>query len=350
LKRYLVTLLKIAVSGAIIAFLVWQATRPQEGQPNVFTTLKEQPKDWPLLIAAWLTCTAAVLLTFLRWWYLVRALELPFRLREALRLGFLGYLFNLAPMGIVGGDLLKAFVLARQYPQARARAVASVGVDRAIGFFVLFLVASGAILITGSYRLSVREIRLPSIIILALTGLGSLLLFALMRPGMTNGRLTRRVGRLRRVGPALESLIEAIRMYRHKPVVLAVSAAMSVGVHSLSVVGVYLIARGLPGHDLSLGAHFVAVPVSWTAQAIPLPMGPPEFLLELFYTHMPGSHATIPTGQGLVVALAYRLITILIAAIGICYYLGSRRELAEVIQHAEQQSPGLQVSEAEKAI
>jgi len=321
LKRYLVTLLKIAVSGAIIAFLVWQATRPQEGQPNVFTTLKEQPKDWPLLIAAWLTCTAAVLLTFLRWWYLVRALELPFRLREALRLGFLGYLFNLAPMGIVGGDLLKAFVLARQYPQARARAVASVGVDRAIGFFVLFLVASGAILITGSYRLSVREIRLPSIIILALTGLGSLLLFALMRPGMTNGRLTRRVGRLRRVGPALESLIEAIRMYRHKPVVLAVSAAMSVGVHSLSVVGVYLIARG-----------------------------PPEFLLELFYTHMPGSHATIPTGQGLVVALAYRLITILIAAIGICYYLGSRRELAEVIQHAEQQSPGLQVSEAEKAI
>ena len=65
-----------------------------------------------------------MLLTFIRWYYLVRALDLPFTLREALRLGFLGYLFNLMPMGIVGGDLLKAVMLG---PAAPGRAGAGRG-------------------------------------------------------------------------------------------------------------------------------------------------------------------------------------------------------------------------------
>jgi len=349
LKRYLVTLLKIVASASIIVFLVWRATRPQEDGGNVFKDLRDQPKDWLLLGAACLVCATAVVLTFIRWWYLVRTLELPFRFTEALRLGFLGYLLNLAPMGIVGGDLLKAVALAQQHPQARARAVASVGVDRAIGFFVLFVVASCAILLTGCYWSPVPEVRWPCLVILGLTVLGALALFGLMRPGMSNGRFTRALGRLPRIGPALESLIEAVRMYRRKPVVLLAATWMSVGVHSLFVLGVFLIALGLPGDDLSLGAHFVAVPISSTTGALPLPFGPFEFLLDLFYTHMPGTTAAIPAGQGLVVALAYRLITILIAAVGICYYLSSRREVAQVLQQAEQHPNALHVGETDRA-
>ena len=34
-------------------------------------------------------------------------------------------------------------------------------------------------------------------------------------------------------------------------------------------------------------------------------------------------------------ALVYRLITLLIAALGVFYYLGNRREMAEVIHEAE---------------
>ena len=56
--------------------------------------------------------------------------------------------------------------------------------------------------------------------------------------------------------------------------------------------------------------------------------------LEFFYTQMPAAVKMLP-GQGLIVALAYRIITVLIAAVGICYYLGSRQEVAEVIEEAE---------------
>jgi len=38
----------------------------------------------------------------------------------------MGYLFNMAPMGIVGGDLLKVVMLAHHQKGGRARALASV--------------------------------------------------------------------------------------------------------------------------------------------------------------------------------------------------------------------------------
>ena len=94
----------------------------------------------------------AVLLTFVRWWYLVRALDVPCRFPDAIRISFWGYLFNLAPLGIVGGDLVKAVMLGHEHPQHRAKAVASVLVDRVIGLYVLFLVATAAILLTGFWR------------------------------------------------------------------------------------------------------------------------------------------------------------------------------------------------------
>ncbi len=41
------------------------------------------------------------------------------------------------------------------------------------------------------------------------------------------------------------------------------------------------------------------------------------------------------SNQGLIVTFGYRLITILIAMVGAVYYLGSRKEVADVIHDAE---------------
>src|SRR5258708_2085505 len=50
---------------------------------------------------------SAALLTFIRWYFLVRALRLPFSVWDAIRLGFLGIVFNLVVPGAVGGDVVK---------------------------------------------------------------------------------------------------------------------------------------------------------------------------------------------------------------------------------------------------
>jgi hypothetical protein len=340
LKKFLVTLLKIGVSVAIIAYLVWDAagTEDVEGR-NVFQQLLDQPKDWGLLAAAWVFCAAAVMLTLIRWWYLVRALGVPLRLTSALRIGFLGYLFNLAPLGIVGGDLLKAWMLAWEHREYKARAVASVVVDRVIGLYVLFVVASAAIFLTGFWKLEDPQGHIKNIctVTFVLTAVGAVGIAVMLTPGVTDGRGSKALARLPRVGHALGSLIEAVRMYRRKADVLVVSSVMSVGVHTLFATGVYLIARGLFGKVLSWGAHLVISPLSASTGVLPLVAGPFEFVLNLLYTLVPEPGVEISTGEGFVVALGYRVICVLIAIVGYGYYLGSRREVAQVLRKAEQE-------------
>ena len=337
MKKLLITLLKVGISVAIIAWLVYDAKAKDE---KVFANLWHQPKDWAVLLAAWAFCAAAVMLTLIRWCYLVRALDIPFMFRDAFRIGLLGYLFNLAPMGIVGGDLLKAFMLARERRGHRAKAVASVAVDRMIGLYMLFVVASVAILLTGFDDMPVAKIQMICKATFLIAAVGTAGLVILLIPTLTEGRMARALGRLPRVGRLIDSLIEPLRMYRRKIHVLLGACFFSVGVHSLFAVGIYLIARGLPGQVLSLAKHFVMSPLSAATGVLPLPMGPFEAVLEFLYRHVSAVEGVvIAPGQGLVVALGYRIITVLIAMVGFCYYLSARREIAEVMHEAELGQP-----------
>jgi uncharacterized membrane protein YbhN (UPF0104 family) len=76
---------------------------------------------------------------------------------------------------------------------------------------------------------------------------------------------------------------------------------------------------------------------------LPLPMsglGAFEAVIEFFYTQAPDA-VVIAKGQGLVVAFGYRVITLAIAVVGIFYYLGSRREVAQVLHDSESTAPDL---------
>lgn len=330
MKKTIITLLKIGLSLAILAYLVVDATRGKGGR-NVFADMVQQPKRWDLLaLAAVLSCTAVVL-TLVRWYYLVRAMEIPFRISDSLRIGFLGYLFNLAPMGIVGGDLLKVVMLAHEHPAYRAKALASVLIDRIVGLYVLFLLATACILLTGFYwSASGPGVHLICQVTIVLTAVGAVGIGILMWTPVIDSRWTTALTRLPRVGRPFGSLLEAVRMYRRNVPVLAVSAVLSFAVQSLFVISVYLVARGLPGNVLPLSTHFVVVPISSVASTIPLPAGPFEAVLEFLYTHS-STIASITEGQGLVVALVFRLINVAVAGLGFCYYLGSRRELVDAI-------------------
>lgn len=335
MKKLLITLLKIGISAAILGYLVWNSTCGEKNV-NVFANLRDQPKDWPLLGAAWLCCTGAVLLTFIRWWYLARALEIPLRFRDAIRISFWGYLFNLAPLGIVAGDLVKTIMLDHEHPGYRARALASVLVDRVLGLWVLFLVATSAIFLTGFWHISDPVIWWTCKVTFLVTAVGTVALGVLLAPDLAGGRLLKTLGRIPRVGPPLESLIVAVRMYRQKPLVLTLSSVATIGVHSLFATGCWLIACGLPSNNhLSLAEHFVVMPLGSAMGVIPLAMGPMEAVVDVLYVHVPVVGPAIAPGQGFVVVLVYRLLTVLTAALGVRYYFGNRREMAEVIHEAE---------------
>ena len=237
LKNFLITTLKIGISLAILAYLIVKATNDR-----AFAELSSQPKNWVMLAGAFAAFFGNIVLCNIRWYYLVRALDLPFTLREAMRLGFLGYLFNLAPTGIVGGDLLKAVMLSRHLGGQRAKAMASVVADRVIGLYVLFVVASVAIVITRFWHRYDPQIYRIAMGTLAVTAVGTVAMAVLFIPGITGGRLTQALAGSSRVGQAMERLIVELRMYQTDVPMLIASGLMTVGVHLLFILGICLTA------------------------------------------------------------------------------------------------------------
>jgi uncharacterized protein (TIRG00374 family) len=327
LKRLLLNSLKVALSAGILIYLGLQA---RDSLPD----LKGQPPHWGLLSLSAAIYLAMVLVTFVRWYLLVRALEMPFRLRDAFRLGFLGYMFNFVSLGSVGGDLFRAIFIAREQPGRRAEAVATVVIDRIIGLYALFVVASVAVLVTNLLQHDDEVVRLLCQITLVGTALSTLGGFVVLTPGFTNGRLSHWLGELPRVGRVVRRLLGAVRMYRRKLPVLIVTGLMSVGVHAFSTVGIYLGAIGLPGAAPSLAAHFLIVPLAMLAAAIPVSvsgLGVLEGVLDVLYVQF-GEGAGVVEGTGFVVGLTYRAITIGVAIIGFGYYLANRAIVRQVMK------------------
>lgn len=77
MKKLLFTLLKILISAAIIGWLFVNAVKTQDGV-NVFRTMLDAPKQWDLLAAAVVSTAAAIVLTLIRWCFLVRSWGSPF--------------------------------------------------------------------------------------------------------------------------------------------------------------------------------------------------------------------------------------------------------------------------------
>jgi hypothetical protein len=331
LRKLVLNLLKLLVSGGILAYLFVDAYRHHS-----FVELRDQPKNWGMLAGAAVICCLGVLITLVRWHFLIRALGLPVRWRETLRIGLVGFLFNLSPVGIVGGDLLKMVMLARRCPGRRAEAAATVVFDRIMGLYVLFVVASAAILLNGWWQASPPSVHAICQGTLWVTLLGTAAMVVLLVPNLTNGRTTALVARLPHVGPIAERLLTSIRMYRRSPGVLALSAVLSVAVHSCITFSIALLAVGLYGHAPSLAEQFVMVPLANATGVLPIVYGPFEWALNQLYAIVPLADGTLmKSGQGLVVALAYRIVTVAVAAAGMGCYLAIRREVEEVLHSGD---------------
>jgi uncharacterized membrane protein YbhN (UPF0104 family) len=222
--------------------------------------------------------------------------------------------------------------------------VATVVVDRILGLYGLFVIATICVLTTGLYRSPVPQVQAISQMTLICTGVGLVGLVMLIFPGFTTGAVSEFLRGLPKVGEVMGKLIDAVRIYRRKPAVLGTAMLMSMAVHSCATLGMYMLARGLFGDDIpSLGTHFVVVPLSMLAAAMPLPLmglGAMEYALQFLYQTLARDAGEVVLAgiQVLKIAFSYRIVTIINAAIGGLVYALSRREMDEVLHDVEEKT------------
>lgn len=286
-KRVLVILLKYGLGLGLLAWVVWfnWNRRSPTGEEVGLSTLGAKTFHPGFLVLALTICTASVLLTFVRWFILVRAQGLPFSLRNALRLGLIGFYLNIFLPGSVGGDVVKAAFLAREQSR-RTVAVASVLIDRVIGLVGLVWLTAltggcfwlGGLLptlVSGPENLALLETILVGAVALMAGSLAFWLLLGFLPTRWSDG-LAGRLERFPKIGGSLAELWRALWTTRCAGRSVAPAMGLALCGHVGFVLTFYCAARtfGAPEDCPSLLTHFLIVPVGMTLQALfPAPGG-----------------------------------------------------------------------------
>jgi uncharacterized membrane protein YbhN (UPF0104 family) len=327
-RRALVGAAKLLLALGILAFLFIRIRN--EG---VFQRWLHEPKHWGRLALAQLLVLAAIVNNYGRWYVLVRALQFHFTLRDAFRLGSLGLLLNQVAPGSVGGDLFKALAIAREQHGHRTEAVASVLIDRIVGLYAMLLVASAGYLLGASDNGLSRAVHAMAQAVMVMAVLGTIGIGLLMVPAFTGPTVRNWAASLPLVGDVAERLIGAAGAYRTCRRYLFAAILMGCVTHSLFVTSFWLIGTGLPIHTPSLSTIFVIGPLGLAAGAVPFTpsgLGTFEFALDELYRQVGSA-----PGDGLLVAINFRLMTYVMAGVGAIYYLSARKTVRTILHDAE---------------
>ena len=262
-RALLINVSLIALAFGLLGYTIWK------NRVQMREVLGRDLDPW-LFALGFAVYMTAMLLTFFRWFLLVRALDLPFKVRDAIRLGFIGNVFNLVIPGAVGGDLIKAAYLSRE--QARkTQAIATMIIDRLLGLLGLFLLAgiAGAV----AWPVATAQVRRLIVVVWVAIAMGLLLLAAIFGQA-----LTRRFPGLLHHHGRLSSLLTELKVmsegYRRRLGTVVGCLLFSSAIHALFVLSYYAVSctlfpEGLP----TLAQHFLLVPLTLFTTAVPLPFG-----------------------------------------------------------------------------
>lgn len=140
--------LQITFTIAVLGYLFYKIDRA------AFLELVKQSKGgW--MLSALLAYGVTTSLSIWRWHILLKACDDSIRLWRTAQLTMIGLFANAFMLGSMGGDVLKAYYTARELPHKKAKAIASIVMERLLGFLAMFLLST--ILILARYRLLTSE-------------------------------------------------------------------------------------------------------------------------------------------------------------------------------------------------
>lgn len=258
----------------------------------------------------------SVAFTIYRWHLLLKALGMGMPAAETARLGWIGFYFNTLLPGSIGGDLVKAAVVARRFPGRRMQAVATVLLDRGFALWNLFLfVALVSSAMPPEHPTMARLGHMASVFCGVSVALWWVLGF------LPLWRAERFALRLKRWLPGMGMLIGelwlALYRYRRNPWTILLALALSAISQAAFILSVICMGWGMCLEESMPASvsHFLLVPMAMMVNAIPLfpgGLGIGEWGYGTLYRLMGGED-----GAGVAVSLGHRASNWLMAGLAL---------------------------------
>ena len=319
---------KLGISLAILGWLFHTASEEKQ-----FDRLFAVEKQWSFLILGLTACLAAHVVSYYRWHVMARAIGFSLSAWEAIKIGLIGTFFNFIAFGPIGGDSLRAFYAARQSREKIPEAISSVFADRFIGLLTMFgvivafnLKDFSALEASEGEQVTALYFVLRVVSVCFFLGLAALVVLFLS-PRLQEFKIVKRFETARFVGPLISKVLEVIWLYQKCPGTILVCVGLSVLTNMLFVVSVFFTAYGLVEAYPGFADHFVLVPISLVANAVPLPsgLGGMEAALTFLYRIFTDPAVGIEP-QGFVVALGFRISILFVTVLGCLFWVAYRKE------------------------
>jgi hypothetical protein len=296
--------------------------------------------DRKYLLVAIFIMPLSYVLTSIRWHLLLESLEIRLSPFRTFVLNCVGAFYNAFMPGTTGGDLVKAYY-ASKHTTHRTRAVLSVVIDRIIGLLALFIV--GGTMATYQWHIpDCRRVAIVSWGVLACVALGGVAFYSRTLRRLTGlDFVLRRLPMQRQVVKA----VEALEVYRHRPLSIVTALLLSFPVHVTAILSATFAgwAFRLP---LPVFYYWVVVPVIALVGAIPIsPQG--AGVMEFFAVELTRRHG-VTIGQAFALTMSIRLVQILWNLVaGVFVFRGGYHAPTEKEQEALDSDGGATPSSAE---
>lgn len=325
LRNKLIALCKIGLAAGIIVFIICRKVDLRELAGRLHGV-----DAWSIL-GCWAVCGILWFVSAWRWQMLVRVQDIAVGYFDIVRYCFIGLFFNNVMLGSMGGDVLKAYYLARGAPGKGESAFISVIADRTIGFLTFF--AIGFIGIALNYRNP--QLRGASWLLFAFFcatcgGLAVIYSKNTLKKMPFAGKVLDRFP----IGENVRRLYRALYAYRACPSVLCKAVFASIVLQLATVALFYWIAKELGMAGVAYRHLLLLIPLLGTICALPItPSG--WGTGEIAYCNFFGALG-IPADQALALDLVMRAVTLSWGIVGgIVYALPHGR--AGVLDAAEKQ-------------
>lgn len=290
---------------------------------------------WPAVIGIFIFSN---ILLSLRWWLLMRGVDIHVNFWSTIKLVFLGLYFNNCLPGSIGGDLVRAWYVT-QYTHRRMVSVISVFVDRVLAMLGTVIIAVTALIVAKRGDIFTRQNKsgisgLSSqtwIIILAAAGIlvaaGIIILVvpstrkickSMYKKGIQYGK------------QAVLQMFQVLVVLFKKPYLVPESIGLTLFLQGLVVFSLSLIGSQM-GIKADLELYFVFFPVMWVVGSVPIGIagiGIVEGGLVFLFT----TYASASPDTATALALSQRIIWILASLPGLAVYLSGKHLPKDIIR------------------